>query len=610
MENIPTRRALLFVAFAIFALLQTALAAGALKECPNGAAGISVPAVVEGQEGGLLFISAQIGPGDGRVYSSVDPIVGEMTQESQALAAREGLNGTIFSFEKCDVAFTIDDPGASSVDGPSAGLAMAVAVRAAAEKKTIREDVAITGTIEEDGRAGEVGGIIDKAQAASRDGIRILVTPGQQLAENILLRSLSEKYNFSAVQVANLDEAYRIATSKKGEEFESKFTLNYRGEPEGLKNRTMDEDERAFAAIARKINERLKNAVDAAPKGGQMDEYAKLYGQEIERNERIIAAGYPYTGANNAFLSLVNARFLTLPPQAMGLEDAKDEVRKCVAAVPFVPATKENFEWVAGYRVRVAWAQDKLREVEKAEPNFTSSEEKYAAARELYYATSWCVAAEEIAREAARKGGEIIDEKSLSSLVRERFDAEMKELNRSEFVDPDATWHMDMANSSLRAGENLAAIYDIAYSRAMQKNLLAQLDGGIGNATENKGNTYNPTSLWGKLYYGQGEYILQEKKSQGEGETYRLEVLARELDSTLAEVAKKMTTSTALAYENHTSVEKRENATAVSPACTQALSDEKQKAFGLPDLLAASLMMVALAGISAELFSAKPVRKV
>jgi len=67
------------------------------------------------------------------------------------------------------------------IGGPSAGAATTIATIAALEGKTVRLDYVLTGTIEEDGSIGQVGGVFDKAVAAEKHNItRFLVPYGQK----------------------------------------------------------------------------------------------------------------------------------------------------------------------------------------------------------------------------------------------------------------------------------------------------------------------------------------------------------------------------------------------------------------------------------------------
>lgn len=65
----------------------------------------------------------------------------------------------------------------TTTDGPSAGAAMAVGFIAVLKGDTIQRGVALTGTIEPNGRIGPVGAIPDKIRAAAREGYRMVLIP-------------------------------------------------------------------------------------------------------------------------------------------------------------------------------------------------------------------------------------------------------------------------------------------------------------------------------------------------------------------------------------------------------------------------------------------------
>ena len=67
--------------------------------------------------------------------------------------------------------------GATPKDGPSAGVALAVALSSLLTKRRVRSDVAMTGEISLRGRVMRVGGIKEKVLAAARFGIKEVVLP-------------------------------------------------------------------------------------------------------------------------------------------------------------------------------------------------------------------------------------------------------------------------------------------------------------------------------------------------------------------------------------------------------------------------------------------------
>jgi len=75
--------------------------------------------------------------------------------------------------------------GAVKKDGPSAGVALTVALVSALTDKPVRHDVAITGEIDLRGRALPVGGIKEKLLAAHRAGIKVVFLPARNAKDLI-----------------------------------------------------------------------------------------------------------------------------------------------------------------------------------------------------------------------------------------------------------------------------------------------------------------------------------------------------------------------------------------------------------------------------------------
>ena len=169
---------------------------GLLNVSPSGPVGSAVlqgPAVLEqvqytgnnpfgeGQvteSGVMLNITAEVKPGKGRVLVDTTPLMGVVFQDAANTAVYVAENRTGVSLAGSDVIFSINAPGqVPSVDGPSAGALMTLLVISAIERKPIREDVTLTGTIDQDGNIGAIGGVVEKAQAAKAAGKSLFLLP-------------------------------------------------------------------------------------------------------------------------------------------------------------------------------------------------------------------------------------------------------------------------------------------------------------------------------------------------------------------------------------------------------------------------------------------------
>jgi ATP-dependent Lon protease len=67
--------------------------------------------------------------------------------------------------------------GATPKDGPSAGVAISVALASIFTQRQVRSDIAMTGEISLRGRILPVGGIREKALAAFRSGLKTILIP-------------------------------------------------------------------------------------------------------------------------------------------------------------------------------------------------------------------------------------------------------------------------------------------------------------------------------------------------------------------------------------------------------------------------------------------------
>jgi ATP-dependent Lon protease len=147
----------------------------------------SVPGVATGLAwtpvgGDILFIEATATPGAGRLILTGQ--LGEVMKESAQAALsivknRAGAYGVDPGrFEKTDIHIHVA-AGATPKDGPSAGVAMFMALVSLLTDRTIRSDTAMTGEISLRGLILPVGGIKEKVVAAHRAGIKRVMLPAR-----------------------------------------------------------------------------------------------------------------------------------------------------------------------------------------------------------------------------------------------------------------------------------------------------------------------------------------------------------------------------------------------------------------------------------------------
>jgi ATP-dependent Lon protease len=101
--------------------------------------------------------------------------------------------------------------GGGNIDGPSAGLAIFLAVYSALTKTPLPQDVAITGELSIQGKVRPVGGIIEKLYAARQAGMRAVLVPKENMHE--IDRSLA---GIDVIPILSVEQAFRaLALHKK-----------------------------------------------------------------------------------------------------------------------------------------------------------------------------------------------------------------------------------------------------------------------------------------------------------------------------------------------------------------------------------------------------------
>ena len=149
-----------------------------------GYAWILAPAVMQtdsGYTGTVTNVTVLVTEGWGDVYVSTYSLTQEDFQGAATAAARVVCNLLNLSFSGYNFYFKVVGP-AVIVGGPSAGVAMAVAVYSALTGQPVNRSVMVTGMISPDGTVGPVGGVYEKAQAAAGVGAKVfLVPPGQSV---------------------------------------------------------------------------------------------------------------------------------------------------------------------------------------------------------------------------------------------------------------------------------------------------------------------------------------------------------------------------------------------------------------------------------------------
>jgi ATP-dependent Lon protease len=163
--------------------------------------------------GDILFIEASRTAGSGRLIltGQLGDVMKESAQAALTLvksrAATFKLDPSVF--EKTDVHIHVP-AGAIPKDGPSAGVAMFIALASLFMDRPVRNDVAMTGEISLRGLVLPVGGIKEKVLAAMAAGIKKVMLPARN-RQDLEEVPLQARQQLEFIFLDDVEEAVRGA---------------------------------------------------------------------------------------------------------------------------------------------------------------------------------------------------------------------------------------------------------------------------------------------------------------------------------------------------------------------------------------------------------------
>ncbi len=525
-----------FVLFSLFfaLLFSPVVFAGSCTD--HVAKRMLVPAVDSKGGGIMVGVEAASRAGSGVVYTSTTPITGAETQDSEnnavAAAAREsGVNAGA-----CDVFFRVEAGGATNwVNGPSGGAAFTLLAYSVFENKSFRKDLAVTGTIERDGRIGNVGGIISKSRAALESGVHYVIVPEQDFGSKIMLLSLMEKWPLKFIEVKDFSEVKQIAFSNGSVGKEFSFAPRQWVEVEGIDARQGVFHD-AFKQLVRELIDDSNRRVQALKTGGIQNEFVVFLESELAISEKLLGKNYVYSAGNTAFLAGIDSGMVSYGDLSAGALQAKaSAVGECVKKTNLKDGLNSgNFEWRTGGQVRLNWAKKRLAEVR--ERGFDSADAQLQDLNDVLYAEGWCGTAGKIG--AAKIDGRPVDEARLKEFARAALSSAEARLSARESAEfEEAKWHLQVAKKAFEDGEYGASVFDSVMA-ASAVNAYDQINNSMTReqllAVAEKLSSEKVDGFWAFTYQSQAVYYV--KKSSDAGDlvaAVRLAEYAKELDASV-----------------------------------------------------------------------------
>ncbi|MFH1424771.1 MAG: S16 family serine protease [archaeon] len=521
-----------------------------------GTAEISVPAVSINGTGVMTSLEVEIIEGKGRVLLSAEPLTGLQTQNSERIATAIAEEKTNVDFSKVDVIYMFFIQDANAIEGPSAGAAMTVATIAAAENKEVRKDASITGTIQSDGTIGEVGGVIEKAQAAAEAGHNYFLIPyGTELqpyfVEKVehpapgwtttsieieyrnITKYAAEEWGLTIIQVQDIDDAveimlegknYTTAKLPKLEDALSEFlTVSISEELEPMKQLAADSLDKA----AVDLNEANEVFAEYNVNPDLQEMLAIILGNaedELALGKKALMKGHLYGAANHGFRASVDAKFVrdSILYRAKGESERTKFLGERISEVDgLLTSTQDKFsdaekllsdtgafEWALGAEERLAQAEEELSE--KANE---SSEILYS----LEIAEAWILIADDfydIAQD--QTSGEHKDLgvfENLSIEKMQKLNAELGQFPSEGAYGPE--WRYSVAVRMYEKGWYTAS-YVTASSAINRLETSREFNfrskEGIVNYVEREIGSVEKTSIWGSMYLDYAELLTYYAK--------------------------------------------------------------------------------------------------
>ena len=190
--------------------------------------------------GELLTVEAVALPGKGTIQCTGQ--LGDVMKESVSAAwsvvrsRAEAVGLAPDFYEKKDIHVHVPE-GATPKDGPSAGIAMTLAMVSAFTKIPVRADVAMTGEITLRGEVLPIGGLKEKLLAALRGGIKHVLIPKDNVKD---LEEIPEnvKTGLTIHPVKWIDEVLALGLETQPEQWAAELTVADTSQTSKTKSRT------------------------------------------------------------------------------------------------------------------------------------------------------------------------------------------------------------------------------------------------------------------------------------------------------------------------------------------------------------------------------------
>jgi len=441
----------------------------------------------------------EIKPGTGRIFSNVNSQVGSSTQESERNAVIAAEKVTPQAKGKFDYFFEIQST-ASSIDGPSAGGAMALLIVSMLNDVDLSGKVSITGTITSDGYVGDVGGISAKAKKASETGIQLFMIPigtrkqaittedGTSQVVDIVdyaytnwdlkiveVETIDDILNYSKMDIADID-VNSIAEKKEEIYYPEKIQYSEALTPmRGVVDKYVVDAKEILSRTENNIN--TSTIKDSSIVQGLLSlvEYSKDAIVSAEKNSE---NNYLYTSANEAFLAkmyLITIDEIVNNPSIISQESTiynlrLQEIEKKISLVEnrAKHCSLDKMEWCISARQRIVWAKNKIDDIKSNKSPQVNGIDKVM---NYSYALAWIeIASDFLDIGITNNGPTFVESNHFKDLAQKYIvdlENEMVLADESVSRDEDLQRRIKAARKDFEMGWYVTSLYDSASAKAV-----------------------------------------------------------------------------------------------------------------------------------------------
>lgn len=450
---------------------------------------LKVAAVDQNNNGLVLNISVEIIDGKGRVLLSTMPFTGISAQQAEYTASKLAENITGKNLSDKDIIFTFQGK-ADKIDGESAGGAMAAAVIADIEGREPRDDVVFTGTIDENGKIGEIGALLNKAYAAAQANASIFMVPKAQVKQVLYVERVEEDngllskratpiqldlqeyakehWGMEVIGVGRIQEAMAVYYSEKNSSKEETpgYTLEKKElapEEKELERMAKQKISSVDASMA-EITAAQKNLT--ASEKQEISKQVESAKEKITKAEAYIGLGYGYPAANQAFQAEISANtaknlIALWTGEKTEKEMEKEAEQELALLQPDRGYNPDTIDWLVGAQERYTWAGILLDQVKNAN---TTDEEK---TKNLAVASAWTGIAKDMLELAG--DGNATFSSDIAKIAIEKEKEARKEADTASLLTGDlygAELYVKASEKEMENGWFVAAAYDAIYGEA------------------------------------------------------------------------------------------------------------------------------------------------